>query len=141
MAHTQNRLSQDKRSKVTLACTICRKKKVKCDGNQPTCDRCNMMGIVCHYSTEIKKRGPIKRHVEIINNRAHRILLLNQQQQQHQHHQVSLSQSISVSASEKMNSPATIPVLDQKKSNLVFRTIADAPRDYRLVCFSFYFTI
>ncbi|KAI8078134.1 uncharacterized protein B0P05DRAFT_439380, partial [Gilbertella persicaria] len=59
--------------KVTLACVICRKKKVKCDGIQPTCSRCQSIGICCQYSDPPKKRGPPKGYVEIIENRAHRI--------------------------------------------------------------------
>lgn len=62
-----------KRVKVTLACTICRKKKVKCDGVQPTCSRCQSIGICCQYSDPPKKRGPPKGYVEVIENRAHRI--------------------------------------------------------------------
>ncbi|SAL99159.1 hypothetical protein [Absidia glauca] len=62
-----------KRVKVTLACTVCRKKKVKCDGIQPSCSRCNTMGFSCHYSDPPKKRGPPKGQVEIISSRAHRI--------------------------------------------------------------------
>lgn len=62
-----------KRVKVTLACTICRKKKVKCDGIQPTCSRCRSIGICCQYSDPPKKRGPPKGYVEVIENRAHRI--------------------------------------------------------------------
>ncbi|GAN04092.1 hypothetical protein MAM1_0054d03551 [Mucor ambiguus] len=62
-----------KRVKVTLACTICRKKKVKCDGIQPTCSRCQSIGICCQYSDPPKKRGPPKGYVEVIENRAHRI--------------------------------------------------------------------
>ncbi|ORX54558.1 hypothetical protein DM01DRAFT_238989, partial [Hesseltinella vesiculosa] len=59
--------------KVTLACSLCRKKKVKCDGVQPTCHRCNTMGLACQYSDPPKKRGPPKTQVEFISNRAHRI--------------------------------------------------------------------
>jgi hypothetical protein len=62
-----------KRVKVTLACTICRKKKVKCDGIQPTCSRCQSIGVCCQYSDPPKKRGPPKGYVEVIENRAHRI--------------------------------------------------------------------
>ncbi|KAI7900724.1 uncharacterized protein BX663DRAFT_516294 [Cokeromyces recurvatus] len=62
-----------KRVKVTLACTSCRKKKVKCDGVQPTCFRCQSIGICCQYSGHPKKRGPPKGYVEVIENRAHRI--------------------------------------------------------------------
>ncbi|CAO3637043.1 unnamed protein product [Cunninghamella echinulata] len=63
----------NKRVKVTLACAVCRKKKVKCDGVQPTCSRCHTMGFDCHYSDPPKKRGPPKGQVEIIESRAHRI--------------------------------------------------------------------
>lgn len=73
----------NKRVKVTLACVICRKKKVKCDGIQPSCSRCTSIGNNCEYSDPPKKRGPPKGYVEIIENRAHRIdsLLGN-----HHHH-------------------------------------------------------
>jgi hypothetical protein len=72
-----------KRVKVTLACTICRKKKVKCDGMKPTCSRCQSIGICCQYSDPPKKRGPPKGYVEIIENRAHRIESLLGNQHQH----------------------------------------------------------
>ncbi|ORY97581.1 hypothetical protein BCR43DRAFT_244266 [Syncephalastrum racemosum] len=62
-----------RRVKVTLACAVCRKKKVKCDGVQPTCSRCSHMGLPCQYSDPPKKRGPPKGYVEVIENRAHRI--------------------------------------------------------------------
>ncbi|KAI9290037.1 fungal-specific transcription factor domain-containing protein [Umbelopsis sp. AD052] len=64
---------QPKRFKVTLACVVCRKKKVKCDGVQPACSRCNSMGISCEYTDPPRKRGPPKGYVEVIENRAHRI--------------------------------------------------------------------
>ncbi|KAF7720990.1 hypothetical protein EC973_005640 [Apophysomyces ossiformis] len=62
-----------KRVKVTLACVVCRKKKVKCDGIQPSCSRCHSMGYHCEYSNPPKKRGPPKGHVEVIESRARRI--------------------------------------------------------------------
>lgn len=75
-----------KRVKVTLACVICRKKKVKCDGIQPSCSRCQSIGNCCQYSDPPKKRGPPKGYVEVIESRAHRIesLLGNQQNKQQQ---------------------------------------------------------
>lgn len=62
-----------KRVKVTLACIVCRKKKVKCDGVQPSCSRCDSMGLPCEYSDPPRKRGPPKGYIEVIENRAHRI--------------------------------------------------------------------
>ncbi|SAM06165.1 hypothetical protein [Absidia glauca] len=72
-ATNSNNNNNNKRVKVTLACIVCRKKKVKCDGVQPTCSRCNSMGFSCEYSDPPKKRGPPKGQVEIIESRAHRI--------------------------------------------------------------------
>lgn len=71
--NNNKKTASSRRVKVTLACIVCRKKKVKCNGVQPTCARCHAMGIDCQYSDPPKKRGPPKGHVEIINNRAHRI--------------------------------------------------------------------
>lgn len=52
---------------------VCRKKKVKCNGVQPACARCQAMGLQCQYSDPPKKRGPPKGYVEVINSRARRI--------------------------------------------------------------------
>ncbi|KAI7852035.1 fungal-specific transcription factor domain-containing protein [Circinella umbellata] len=79
--------STPKRVKVTLACIVCRKKKVKCDGIQPSCSRCNSMGLACEYSDPPRKRGPPKGYIEVIENRAHRIeslLALHPQLKMHQ---------------------------------------------------------
>ncbi|KAI8374930.1 fungal-specific transcription factor domain-containing protein [Choanephora cucurbitarum] len=75
-----------KRVKVTLACVVCRKKKVRCDGIQPACSRCQSVGACCQYSDPPKKRGPPKGYVEVIESRVHRIesLLGGYQQQQQQ---------------------------------------------------------
>ncbi|CEJ05192.1 hypothetical protein RMCBS344292_19139 [Rhizopus microsporus] len=75
------KISSRKRVKVTLACIVCRKKKVKCDGVQPSCSRCQSNGVECQYTDPPKKRGPPKVRIEVIENRKHRIesLLLQQQ--------------------------------------------------------------
>ncbi|KAL0092261.1 hypothetical protein J3Q64DRAFT_1718300 [Phycomyces blakesleeanus] len=75
------------RVKVTLACTVCRKKKVKCNGAQPTCSRCHSMKIPCQYSDPPRKRGPPKGKVEVIESRAHRIESLFQKPLQSKHPQ------------------------------------------------------
>ncbi|KAI8081306.1 fungal-specific transcription factor domain-containing protein, partial [Halteromyces radiatus] len=73
---TKSTIDKPKRVKVTLACVICRKKKVKCDGIQPCCSRCKAMKLSCEFSEAPRKRGPPKNHVEVIENRAHRIVSL-----------------------------------------------------------------
>lgn len=48
-----------KRLKVTSACELCRKKKIKCDGSPP-CDPCIKAGTTCIFDKPPKKRGPQK---------------------------------------------------------------------------------
>lgn len=40
-----------KRNRVPLSCTICRKRKVKCDKTRPHCNQCTKTGVahLCHY--------------------------------------------------------------------------------------------
>lgn len=40
-----------KRNRVPLSCTICRRRKVKCDKSRPNCDQCVKTGVahLCHY--------------------------------------------------------------------------------------------
>lgn len=73
MSRQSSSEQQPRRVKVTLACIVCRKKKVKCDGVQPSCSRCKNSGTHCEYSDRPRKRGPPKGYVEVIENRAHRI--------------------------------------------------------------------
>ncbi|AGO13264.1 AaceriAFR117Cp [[Ashbya] aceris (nom. inval.)] len=43
--------SKRKRNRVPLSCTICRKRKVKCDKTRPHCNQCTKTGVahLCHY--------------------------------------------------------------------------------------------
>ncbi|KAK9717186.1 hypothetical protein K7432_006392 [Basidiobolus ranarum] len=47
-----------KRKRLTQACDTCRKKKVKCDGNHPSCSNCIRLNVSCAYLPSFKKRGP-----------------------------------------------------------------------------------
>ncbi|KAK9727638.1 hypothetical protein K7432_001672 [Basidiobolus ranarum] len=49
---------QPKRKRLTQACDTCRKKKVKCDGNRPSCSNCIRLKVPCTYLPTAKKRGP-----------------------------------------------------------------------------------
>lgn len=44
-------LQKKKRNRVPLSCTICRKRKVKCDKTKPHCNQCTKTGVahLCHY--------------------------------------------------------------------------------------------
>lgn len=49
------------RSRVYIACTLCRQRKIKCGGEQPACRNCVRIEVSCHYDAEPKRRGPDKR--------------------------------------------------------------------------------
>ncbi|GJJ15532.1 hypothetical protein Clacol_009810 [Clathrus columnatus] len=55
--------SKRKTSKKTpMACHFCRKRKLKCDGVQPTCHTCAEKSLVCSYDEQIRRRGPGKKN-------------------------------------------------------------------------------
>lgn len=41
-----------------LACMICRKRKLKCDGVRPSCSTCSRLGHSCAYDEQRRKSGP-----------------------------------------------------------------------------------
>ncbi|KAG9101620.1 hypothetical protein FS749_005158 [Ceratobasidium sp. UAMH 11750] len=49
------------RSRVYIACTLCRQRKIKCGGEQPTCRNCSRADFECRYDAEPKRRGPDKK--------------------------------------------------------------------------------
>ncbi|KAM3586198.1 hypothetical protein VKS41_002726 [Umbelopsis sp. WA50703] len=66
-------LAQSKRQRVSRACDLCRRKKIKCDGTIPICGNCQAFNLECGYKDTTKKRGPPKGYIEAIENRLHRM--------------------------------------------------------------------
>lgn len=52
-----------------IACTLCRKRKLKCDGTKPSCGTCSRLGHTCEYSEERKKSGPKRGYVKLLEAR------------------------------------------------------------------------
>ena len=51
--------AQSKRRRVSRACDICWKKKIKCHNDgQAICDSCKLNGFTCTYIRDAKRRGP-----------------------------------------------------------------------------------
>lgn len=50
-SNTPNSKFKRKRNRIPLSCTICRKRKVKCDKTRPHCEQCSRTGVahLCHY--------------------------------------------------------------------------------------------
>ncbi|KAI9259468.1 fungal-specific transcription factor domain-containing protein [Phascolomyces articulosus] len=62
-----------KRQRVSRACDLCRRKKIKCDGLNPVCSNCQAFSLECSYNDTTKKRGPPKGYIEAIENRLHKL--------------------------------------------------------------------
>ncbi|KAF2145744.1 uncharacterized protein K452DRAFT_244065 [Aplosporella prunicola CBS 121167] len=58
------------RRHVTTACLACRESKIKCDGAQPSCEKCKAKGKECRYSQdEDKRRVSLRNAIEILSAR------------------------------------------------------------------------
>ncbi|KAK4513684.1 uncharacterized protein ATC70_005688 [Mucor velutinosus] len=58
-----------KRKRLALACNVCRRKKIKCDGVKPTCGKCERFHQECTYTDVVKKRGPRQGHIDLLEQR------------------------------------------------------------------------
>lgn len=52
-----------------IACVICRRRKLKCDGNKPKCATCARLGHNCAYDEVRKKSGPKRGYVKELEAR------------------------------------------------------------------------
>src|ERR1700753_780654 len=52
-----------------IACTICRKRKLRCDGARPKCGSCSRLNHECGYDEVRKKSGPKRGYVELLEQR------------------------------------------------------------------------
>ncbi|KAJ1896335.1 hypothetical protein LPJ66_004052 [Kickxella alabastrina] len=65
------------RKRLSLACTTCRQRKVKCDGGRPSCRTCAKFNWPCVYQPSNRKRGPRPRALALMDgsipymNRSH----------------------------------------------------------------------
>ena len=52
-----------------IACVVCRKRKLKCDGSKPTCGTCSRLGHDCAYEEARRKSGPKRGYVKALEAR------------------------------------------------------------------------
>lgn len=52
-----------------VACAICRKRKLKCDGGRPKCGTCARLGHNCAYDEVRRKSGPKRGYVKELEAR------------------------------------------------------------------------
>ncbi|KAJ2548301.1 hypothetical protein EV175_004880 [Coemansia sp. RSA 1933] len=55
------------RKRLSLACTTCRQRKVKCDGGRPACRTCAKFSWPCIYQPSNRKRGPRPRALALMD--------------------------------------------------------------------------
>lgn len=65
MPRSNNDVPKPKR----LACMICRKRKLRCDGIKPSCSTCTRLGHSCAYDEVRKKSGPKRGYVKALEER------------------------------------------------------------------------
>jgi hypothetical protein len=52
-----------------IACVLCRKRKLKCDGSRPSCGTCKRLAHECAYDEVRKKSGPKRGYVKLLEQR------------------------------------------------------------------------
>lgn len=52
-----------------IACVLCRKRKLRCDGNKPSCGTCNRLQHDCSYDEVRRKSGPKRGYVKALEAR------------------------------------------------------------------------
>ncbi|OGM42570.1 hypothetical protein ABOM_007965 [Aspergillus bombycis] len=58
------------RQRVSVACVLCRMKRIRCDGVEPCCGPCQQRNVTCEYQhTESKRKPPSKKLVRSLQAR------------------------------------------------------------------------
>lgn len=57
-----------------IACLICRKRKLRCDGIRPSCGSCSRLGHECGYNDIRRKSGPKRGYVKELEARLSKII-------------------------------------------------------------------
>ena len=52
-----------------IACVLCRKRKLRCDGNKPSCGTCTRLQHDCSYDEMRRKSGPKRGYVKALEAR------------------------------------------------------------------------
>lgn len=52
-----------------IACVLCRKRKLRCDGARPACGTCKRLSHDCAYDEVRKKSGPKRGYVKLLEAR------------------------------------------------------------------------
>ncbi|KAL5393194.1 hypothetical protein DPSP01_000025 [Paraphaeosphaeria sporulosa] len=64
-----------------IACVLCRKRKLRCDGTRPTCGTCKRLSHACTYDEVRKKSGPKRGYVKLLEARLQQVETLLKSQE------------------------------------------------------------
>ncbi|EME50066.1 hypothetical protein DOTSEDRAFT_68803 [Dothistroma septosporum NZE10] len=67
-----------------IACVLCRKRKLKCDGSKPSCGTCTRLQHDCSYDEVRRKSGPKRGYVKALEARLAQVETLLKTQDDHQ---------------------------------------------------------
>ncbi|KAK8115290.1 hypothetical protein PG999_007359 [Apiospora kogelbergensis] len=100
MRRTQNQAQSQAHAQRHTACNMCRDKKVRCDGEQPSCSKCRQSGEECVYvpvptPTRATLANMVKELQDRLERAEARLPTTIQPQQQHRHSSISLPNLLS----------------------------------------------
>ncbi|KAK2755908.1 hypothetical protein FQN54_005704 [Arachnomyces sp. PD_36] len=96
-----------------IACVICRKRKLRCDGKKPSCGTCSRLGHDCAYDEVRRKSGPKRGYVKQLEARLAQVETLLKTQEP--------------SRPAKAPSPEAPPPNDPQDPNGPFHGVPDLP--------------
>ncbi|EOD46081.1 putative binuclear zinc transcription factor protein [Neofusicoccum parvum UCRNP2] len=101
-----------------IACILCRKRKLKCDGQRPSCGTCKRLAHDCAYDEVRKKSGPKRGYVKALEARLQQVETLLKTQESTEQSQPQRSNSNAFPAD-----PSTQPS-DLQGSNIILDNMA-----------------
>ncbi|EGU89271.1 hypothetical protein FOXB_00224 [Fusarium oxysporum f. sp. conglutinans Fo5176] len=91
-----------------LACMICRKRKLKCDGVRPSCSTCSRLGHTCAYDEQRRKSGPKRGYVKALEERLKQVETLLKTQEPPQN--IPKNINVAMSGPPQTASPANLNI-------------------------------
>ncbi|KAI1393302.1 uncharacterized protein F4822DRAFT_423771 [Hypoxylon trugodes] len=118
------------------ACEECRRRKVRCDRQQPACGLCSSSGVQCQVTTPRPPRGPKRGYLKALQARIATLegTLLQQQQQQQQQQQRQNSNNHTITISPEENSIESITFTEQAPLTWDFPITTDGDTTLRDLC-------
>jgi hypothetical protein len=73
-SNSQDAANDNAAKQKRIACVLCRKRKLRCDGDRPTCGTCKRLSHNCAYDEVRKKSGPKRGYVKLLEQRLRELM-------------------------------------------------------------------